>query len=375
MKIKAQTQSLIDEFFRLVRISSESFNCGPISDYIAGIFRTELGAQVTVQKSGNIVNLVAKLAGSPGKTTLLLGAHMDTVSPGTNIRPVLVKDRITAESDTVLGADDKSAIAVYIQALRLCRDNKIPLRPLEFVFTDGEEMGLMGAKKLDYSLLTAGEGLCFDTSEDVGNITIAAPTYIRYEIEVLGRAAHSGIEPEKGLNAVKLMAEIVRKLPTGRIDAETTANIGTIRGGRQNNIVPDHCLVTGEIRSRSPSKVNRLLSSIRTMARTTVKKGGGKSRFNSEKEFQGFSFKENDAFLGSVVTAMKDCGFKPVLAKSNGGSDANVFNAAGIRTLNCAIGMQNVHTNREYIRVRNLAGALRFLVRYISLNETEVECE
>jgi tripeptide aminopeptidase len=300
---------------------------------------------------------------------------MDTVAPGRDVRPALVKDRIVAESDTVLGADDKSAIAVYIQALRIAKEHRIPLRPLEFVFTDGEEMGLVGAKRLVPGLVTAREGLCFDTSGRPGSVYIAAPTYDRYEIEVFGRAAHSGIEPEKGLNAIRIMAEIVGRIPGGRIDADTTANIGTVRGGRQNNIVPDQCVITGEVRSLTRSKTARFLSRIRSTARAIVRKRGGRMKFSATREFEGFSFRESDPFLRSVTAGMRACRLPVSLMTSNGGSDANIFNAAGVRTLNCGIGMQNVHTKKEFIRVRDLADTLRFLVRFISLNGTEVSCE
>lgn len=359
------TKKLIEEFITLVKIDSEDLECSKIQKYLIRTFEKRFKVKVIKQKTMQSSNLLINVEGDKSLKPLLLSAHMDTVSPGKNINPVISKDKITSDGKTILGADNKSAIAVFLQALEILKKKKAKIRPLEILLTYGEEQGLLGARNFDFSLLKSREGLCFDSGGSFGRITIAAPWYASYTITFQGKASHAGIAPEKGINAIKSIAELITKLPSGRLDKYTTANVGTIKGGRQNNIIPDTAIITGELRSLKKENINILLEKIKDYSEKIAKKTRCKKNIKIKHEFSGFYFSLSDPLIKSVTETMKKMSVKPVFEKHNGGSDANIFNGHGIKTLNLSIGMQNVHTVNEYITIKDFVNALRFLVIFL----------
>jgi tripeptide aminopeptidase len=377
MVIKAVTQDLIEEFFRLVRIDSDTLDCTKMVAYLVNMFKIYLNTDALEQKTGQSSNLVFKMGEPQGNGAdhppLLIAAHMDTVTPGKGVRPLLKEDRVVSSGDTILGADNKTAIALFVYGLRLAQENRLKVRPLEIVFTYAEEMGLLGANKFDYSLISAKEGFCFDSDGDIGGITVSAPNYMRFELEVLGRSAHSGIAPEKGINAIAALSSIISKLKWGRLNSRLTTNIGTIEGGRANNIVPDRAVITGEIRSPDLARIRERLKAMKKVCSAQCKRSRAKYKLNIFKEFDGYGIGPSEPLLVNMTRLMKDLGIRPKIEKSNGGSDANIFNAHGIRTLNLAVGMENVHTTKEFVKVRNLQQALRLFLNMVSYERVEVE--
>jgi len=249
---------LIDTFKLLVGIDSPSKQEDLISNEIKKILES-LGAVTFVDNAGEIIgsktgNLIAKFKGNTGVHALLLNAHMDTVSPGEGVKPIFKEGIFTSDGSTILGADDKSAIAILIETLRVIIENNLPHGPLEIVLTVCEEVGLLGAKHLDFSLITAKYGFALDATDTKGIIT-RAPSANRLEIKIHGKDAHAGAAPERGINAISLAGKAIAGIEVGRIDRETTCNIGVIEGGVAINIVPKLVTIKGEVRSHNDEKL------------------------------------------------------------------------------------------------------------------------
>ncbi len=371
--IRIEEKAIVQEFVNLVKIPSDSGDCTEIAEFIIKKFDNLKDWKTRKQTvhPGDL-NLIVSSKKKETSEPLLFAAHMDTVSPGKGILPAVKNGRVIPTTKTILGADNKSAIAVFIYGLRLAKQHHLPLIPLEFLFTYGEEHGLMGAKNLDRKLIRSKQGLCFDSDGNVGTITISAPTYMKYKLDITGRSAHSGIEPEKGISAIKVLAEIISLLPNGRLDKNTTTNIGMISGGRALNIIPENASAEGEVRSVLIPSIRKYLKTVEDIAKKTCTKHKAKFRMSVAKEFDGFLIPSTNPLLQKVSETLKEIGCPVNLNKSNGGSDANILNGHGILMLNMAIGMQNAHTQQEYITVENLKKAVALFIKLISKEKIEV---
>ncbi|MGE5140747.1 MAG: M20/M25/M40 family metallo-hydrolase, partial [Rudaea sp.] len=248
---------LVNTFLDLVRIDSPSGSEGEAAQYVAGVLR-ELGLEPRIDEMGNVT---ARLEGK-GKP-LLLSAHMDNVEPGRGITPVIENGDIKSDGKTVLGADDLAGVAAILEGLRSLIEDQAEHIPLELAITTQEEVGLAGAKGLDLEQFKAKEGVVLDSGGAVGKITISAPTHNELDATITGKAAHSGSSPEKGIDAIRIAAEAITHMKLGRIDKETTANIGMIRGGTARNAVPEQVDLTGEARSRNPKKAERQIKAMK----------------------------------------------------------------------------------------------------------------
>ena len=249
---------MAETFMDLVRIDSVSREEGRLALYLQDLLAS-LGAQTVfdnsaAQTGSDTGNLIARFKGHSTASPLLFSAHMDTVEPGRGISPILKNSRITSDGTTILGADDKSALAILIEMLRVLKESGRPYPPLEFVFSTCEEIGLLGAKHLDWSLISARHGYVLDT-RDPGGLVTRAPSANRLKFTVVGRDAHAGSTPEKGINAIWVAARAIATLELGRVDAETTCNLGVIHGGDATNIVPKQVEVDGEVRSHDEDKL------------------------------------------------------------------------------------------------------------------------
>ena len=258
-------ERLAETFKALVEIDSVSKEESNISNKIKELLES-MGARTFVDGAGHesgsdTGNLIARLEGNTPAPPLLLNAHMDTVEPGRGVTVVFKDGLFTSDGDTILGADDKSAIAIILEAVRVLQENDLPYGPLELVFTICEEIGLLGAKNLDFSRITATYGFALDATDTEGIVT-RAPSANRLEFKVHGKDAHAGAAPEKGINAISLASKAIAKLEMGRIDDETTCNIGVIEGGTATNIVPNLVTVKGEVRSHDEAKLDRLTDEI-----------------------------------------------------------------------------------------------------------------
>ncbi|MFH1347416.1 MAG: M20/M25/M40 family metallo-hydrolase, partial [Candidatus Margulisiibacteriota bacterium] len=313
-------------------------------------------------KDGQVGNLVVDL---PGKgPRILLNAHVDTVGPGKNIKPVERDGFIFASGKTILGADDKSGVAAILEVLRTLKQKKLAHPALRVIFTVAEEIGLLGALALPKRILSGDFCITLDHG-NVAEIIYKAPSQQNIIATVKGKSAHAGIHPEHGINAIKIAAEAIARMKFGRIDKETTSNIGVIKGGKATNVVPDRVEIRGEARSHDPKKLQKQIDHMRQVFTRTCAKRGAKLKFEVGEMYKSFEIKKSAAVIRIAVSAVKASGIKPVLKQTGGGSDANIFNAAGIPTVIMGTGMQHVHTTAERLSIKNLTKGAEVVLNLI----------
>jgi tripeptide aminopeptidase len=367
---------LIRTFIDLIMINSPSFEEDSLGDYLEERFRG-LGFRVMKQyypitspqplvgkeRGGRSFNIIACKKGSLKRVVarsgqlsapLMLSGHMDTIEPTEGIRYSIKDKVIRSIGGTVLGADDKSAIAQIIEAMTVLQEQNIPHGDIEVVFTSGEEKGLCGAKNLDFKKIKSRHALVLDSGGPVGNIVVAAPTQITYEMSIIGRPAHAGIEPEKGISAIRVASEIIATVPDGRIDAITTANIGIIRGGTATNVVPKEVVVQGEARSHAPAALRAARNAIFDRAKVIARERAAKVHIKAQEEYKAFRISKREPFLAFMDAIFLKARIRSGHIVSGGGSDANIFNQHGIVALNLSTGMQKVHSHDEFIHIDDL---------------------
>ncbi|GAB4483479.1 MAG: M20/M25/M40 family metallo-hydrolase [Thermodesulfovibrionales bacterium] len=348
------TKRLLDTFLDLVRINSPSFREAEIGEYIGAMLRS-LGFRTRFQRYDRSFNLISTLKGAAGSGAgLILSAHMDTIEPTEGISYKVTKDRVMSTGKTVLGADDKAAIAQILEAVRVVRESRMPHPDIEIVFTSAEEAGLCGARNLDFSCLKSRHALVLDSGGPVGRLVTAAPTHHTYEMTIIGRSAHAGIEPEQGISAIRVASEIVSKAPDGRINSATTANIGIISGGTATNVVPREVRLRGEVRSHDRRTLEGVKKRIFDRAKKTCSAMHARLLVSVNEEYRSFRISRNDPFLRFVDESHRACGIDTLHVVTGGGSDANVFNASGITAVNMSTGMQKVHSHEEFIMRKDL---------------------
>jgi tripeptide aminopeptidase len=304
----------------------------------------------------------------------MFSAHMDTVGPGHGIRPVFRDGVFTSSGDTILGADDKSAIAVILEAVAIIRENDLPHAPMDLVFTVCEEIGLLGARNLDWGLVRARKGYVLDAT-DTDGIIVRAPSANHFEIRLRGKAAHAGAAPEKGINAIVLAAQAISGLPNGRIDPETTCNIGRIEGGSATNIVPDRVTITGEIRSHDERTLAELTDTIlsrfeNTVMQFTAGDAHGSAGIESvvERSFSRTHLPIDHPLVQLAQQAAHRLGRIMRTKTSGGGSDANVFFEHGIAAGVLGTGMRDVHSTGEHVAIDDMVRAVQLLVEIVGLH-------
>lgn len=364
---------LINEFMELVRIDSETRNERPIADVLKekfsslGLTAVEDDSQErTGHGAGNLfVTWPADSGVSAPK--LLFTCHMDTVVPGQNIKPTLGADGwITSDGSTILGADDKAGLAALFEAIRVIQEQKLPHGQIQFVITAGEESGLMGARAMDPAHLDADLGFALDSNGEVGAIAIAAPTQARVTMQIFGKSAHAGVNPEDGISAIQVASKAISAMKLGRIDNETTANIGKFAGGGPTNVVCDHVQLDAEARSIVQEKVERQIASMREALETTARDNGAQSEFRSEIIYPAFSFNEHDPVVQLADRAITSLGLTTRLFASGGGSDANVFNGLKVPTVNLAVGYEDIHTTKERIKAEDIVKVASLVVAIVA---------
>ena len=371
-------QRLSDEFARLAAINSPSLHEGQVALYLERRLRT-LGGKVCYDQAaaatgGEVGNLVARFAGT-GKETepLLFSVHMDTVEPGGHVEPVLRDGLFSSAGDTILGADDKAGIAEIIEALEVVREQGIPHGEIELVVTIAEEIGLVGAKQFDFGLIRSRHGYALDTP-GIDWMVLRAPGANRLRVEITGRESHAGVAPEMGLSAIQTAALALAEMPLGRIDDETTANIGRIEGGVACNIVPRRVFLEGEARSHDAEKLQRQTE---LMVDCFVRAADAMSRqiagelcrpqikVDVQPDYPQMAVDEDAPVVELARRAAAAAGQDLKARVGGGGSDANIFNANGIETIILGTGMQNVHSADEQVAVADMAHVARLLVEII----------
>lgn len=363
-------ERLVQLFIQLVETDSISGREGKVRDFLKQYF-SQRGLQVEEDNAGEILqgssgNLLVKITGTVDKPPLLFAAHMDTVEPGEGVKAVVGNDRIIrSQGDTVLGADDKSAIAAMLEAVEIIRERQWPHPPLEFLFTVSEEQGLMGSKLFDFTRLQSKIAYVLDDNNDPGTIVIKSPCQNEIEYIVQGQAAHAGMNPEDGVNAIHLAAMALAKMPCGRIDEETTCNFGIIEGGWARNIVAAECRIHGEARSHSREKLNHITNSLQNTFINEIERLGGQAEVKIDLLYPEIALQPEEEVVQRAQRAIRKLGLEPTLAATGGGSDASVINGAGIRCANLGVGMKNVHTTEEYIAIDDLVMDVRLILAII----------
>jgi len=342
----------------------------------------ELGATVFIDDAGekvggNVGNLIAHFPGTvPNATPLLLSAHMDTVVPGEGIKPIRDGDILRTDGRTVLGGDDKSGVAIICEALRVIKENRLPCADVDVVFTICEEAGLIGAKCLDVSRLRARTGLVLD-SDSVGFLFTKAPAANRMEFRVHGLEAHAGVCPEKGINAIQVAAEGIAQMRLGRIDHETTANIGVVEGGMAVNIVPNQVILRGEARSHNQEKLDRQTEHMKrcleeAAARHVLEMGGklhtSRVEANIDRDYDRMDVPDSAPIVKLVHAAAKGLNLEVKTLATGGGCDANVLNQKGLVVANLSTGMREIHTVNEWLDLNDLHFSAKIVLEILRLN-------
>ena len=350
---------LLEDFFTLVRIRSPARDERAIADVLAARMKAmglavdedDVGAKI----GGNAGNLFGHVAGSvAGAPRLLLSVHMDTVEPCDGIKPRLANGLITSDGTTILGADCKAGMAAIFEALRVVKETGEPHGDIQLVITVAEEGGVNGSKNLDPARLRADVGYVLDVDGPPGDIVVQAPGKDRIDVIVHGKKAHAGIAPEQGVNAVALAARALARLPMGRLDAETTINVGNIGGGGATNVVPDRAAFAIETRSQNRTKLDFLTAQACQSIADEVARGGGRAEISAKRDYEPYGLSDAAPQVVLARRAMASIGLVPRSTATGGGSDANFFNSYGVPTAVLGTGMSKVHTVEECIRAQDL---------------------
>ncbi len=353
---------LLDLFLDLCRIDSPSGEEQSVGDYIIKYL-----ARHKIRASRDAYgNVIARVAGE-GKP-LVLSAHLDTVEPGRGVKPVVRNGVVRSDGRTVLGADDKAGLTAAIAVAQEAVGQGWRIRPLDLVFTRQEETDLNGVYNLDLSQIRASEGLILDGEDAPGRITIASPYIYNVDIRVEGRAAHAGVEPEKGINALAIAADAIHELKLGRIDRQTTANIGTLTAGSASNSIPGEAVMRAETRSHSQKKALAQVDLMnRAFKRAVRRRRGAKLDFKSTLACCGYRYDKKDPLIKELKAAMAAHGWTVAWEESCGASDANVWAEKGIKAVEISVGYREAHTTGEWIKVDDIWSVFQFLAAYIQV--------
>ncbi|QED48546.1 tripeptidase T [Cytobacillus dafuensis] len=352
-------ERLLNEFLELVQIDSETKYETEIAKVLKKKF-SDLGVEVfeddtTAQTGHGAGNLICTLQGTKeGVDTIYFTSHMDTVVPAKGVKPSIKDGYVVSDGTTILGADDKTGLAVMLEIIKVLKEQSIPHGTIQFIITVGEESGLVGAKALDSSLVTAKYGYALDSDGKVGNIIVAAPTQAKVKATIFGKTAHAGVAPEKGVSAITIASKAISRMPLGRIDEETTANIGRFEGGTQTNIVCDRVDILAEARSLINEKMEEQVRKMKEAFESAANEMGGKAEVEVQVMYPGFKFSEEDHVVEVARRAAAKIGRSCELLNSGGGSDANVIAGFGIPTVNLAVGYEEIHTTNERMPIEEL---------------------
>jgi tripeptide aminopeptidase len=361
-------------FLELAGIPSPSGEERAVADVVLrylgglGLEADEDGCGPAIGSSmGNIyVDLEPTASGTP----LFFCAHLDTVPPSGPLEPVVDGDVVRNAGGTILGADNKSAVVAMLEGVRRVLAENRPHAGIELVFTPKEEVGLIGANAFDHDRLRAEVGYVYDHAGPVGEIILGAPWSYALNVTFHGRAAHSGMFPEEGRSAIQAAAKAIADLRLGRVDEETTANVGVISGGTAGNIVPEWCTFRAEARSRDERKLNELVQEMLDAFSFAATATDCEVETESRKSYVGYRFKRDADAVQLAASALVRCGYEPSYGFSGGGADANVFNERGRRCVNLADGMMDIHTPDEHIAVEDLEAMVDVTVALVDAART-----
>ena len=363
---------LRETFVELVQIDAASRREGPMVRRLRAILEP-LGAELVIDDAGQrlggeVGNLIARFPGTVEAPPLLFSAHLDTIESTGALRIREPEPGVlTSDGTTILGADDRAGVAAIVEMIRAVLETDIPRPTLELVFPIAEEIGVMGSMVMDYRLLTAQVGFVADSSGPVGHIVTRAPAQQHLQITVHGRAAHAGMAPEDGINAIAVAARALAGMRQGRIDAETTANIGKIAGGKATNIVADTVELEGEARSRDPRKLAEQVTHMRWCFEEAAREAGATVDIVVTDVYPSFNLADDHPAVHLASRALGEIGLPPLITATGGGSDANFFNAHGIASVILSTGYEHPHGHNETLYVDQLGQLAEWLYEIVRL--------
>ncbi len=368
--MQPDSERLLDTFLTLIRFNTPSRSEKPAMDWVES-YLSQIGFTVTFDDAGeklggNVGNLMAFKPGSvkeaPG---IFFSSHLDTVEATPDLEIQIDGDVISSKSDTILGADDKCGVAPILEAMTLLFESKEPHGDIQLLLTICEEIGLQGAKRLDPKHINAKYGFVLDAGPPVGNLTCASPGQNSLKIKIIGKPAHAGAAPEEGISAIQAAANAVAEMKLGRIDAETTANIGIIHGGTGRNIIPAEVTLIGEARSRDAEKLKLQTQHMVQTFEQEATRLGARAEISVTQEYGSYRLSESDPVVLLAAAAAKAAGLPCALVESGGGSDANIFNGHGVPTVVLATGMEAIHTHDELCRRSDMEKDARWIVEIV----------
>ncbi len=351
--------STLDFFTELAALSSPSGRERAVADRVAAWLR-ERGLAVDEDGAGAEIgadagNLYCRVEATAAGKPLFLCAHLDTVPPEAPIEPVVGEDGFVRNgAGTILGADNKAAVASMLVAVERIVAESRPHAGIELVLTPMEEVGLRGAHAFDSSRLYARTGFVYDQAAPIGDVILGAPAAQLIAARFHGRAAHAGMWPEDGRSAIAAAARAIADLRLGRVDDETTANVGVIRGGTATNIVPEWCELSAEARSHDETKLADLVQEMLDAFAFAANAAECEVETQVRRNYRAYRFKRGDPVVRLATAALASCGIEPTYSLSGGAADANVFNERGLACLNLANGMTDIHTPAERIAALDL---------------------
>jgi tripeptide aminopeptidase len=350
----------------MVQITSLSLKEKNFAEYLSSKLK-DMGLEVFIDDAGakcdgNCGNIIAKLKGNTSAPVIMFGAHMDTVVPGENIKPQIRDGCIYSDGTTILGSDDKAGIAAILEAIRHIKENNLKHGDIELVFFIAEEGGLFGSKHLDYSRVQSKMAFILDSGGPVGDVIVQGPAQMKIFADFKGRAAHAGVAPENGINAIQVASRAIDRMKLLRIDHETTANVGVISGGSATNIVVDAVNVKFEARSLNNTKLKAQSDHMVDCIKKACEDFNTTCDLQVTLNYPAFTIDKESTIVRLVTNAIEGLGLSADLKSTGGGSDTNVLNGNGIAAVTLAIGMSNVHTTSEYIAIADIARSAELVV-------------
>ncbi|PMN92327.1 M20/M25/M40 family metallo-hydrolase [Enterovibrio norvegicus] len=361
-------ERLVEHFIELVKIDSESGNEKAVAEVLAeqlgqiGFEVTKLPVPDTIS---NGFNIYAKLQGEL-EGSIVFSSHMDTVTPGIGIEPIIEDGIIRSKGNTILGGDDKSGIAAVMEAVRTIKANGEAHKTIEVAFTVYEELGLEGAKHFDMSKIESNQAIVLDSGGNIGTIITTAPGQQSLKVTIKGKPAHAGLAPETGINALTVAADAISNMTLSRIDHETTANIGVVRGGQATNIVMPELYIEAEARSLDDEKLAKQVAHMVSTFEAAAEKHGAEIEIESTRSYNAYRIADDNPHVITIKAAFEAIGIEPMTKPTGGGSDANVFNEKGLTTVNLSTGMSKVHTTDEFIAIADMVSVTEFIRSYLT---------
>ncbi len=365
-------EQIVKLFMDMACISTPSFYEKPLMNFIETYLqnkKVEIKRIPYTHSNGlSSENMIIRMpATNPSKKGIFFDAHADTVNPCKDIKPVIDGDIIRSSQNSVLGADDKCGIASMLVAIETILTNNIAHGELLFIISSAEEVGLVGVKYIPQAIFQGIDyGVILDSGGPVGSINLKAPFHYTYTITILGKAAHAAIAPEVGINAIQIAADLIKDLPSGRISEDTVCNIGLIEGGSGRNVVPERVVITGEFRSIVDAKCVPIHQQV-LQAVANHKDKAVDIICDIQKSCVGYNFDQSAEFIQFIAQGLSNIGITPKYEESCGGTNANVYSTTGILSTVISVGMEDIHSVNEYIRIKDLIDTTRLIVNLVEI--------